>query len=250
MNKFIFLLGVGLGSLLNTRPVCAQSEATLGVHYTRTENYIGIASKLGFMSKEEIDRMEMTWGGRRRAGGTPYFLAMNEEQSFYTYAEEEEGGSRWRRTEYWAFRDLNQEERKDFMELGSDTYVVNDQWVLPKWKILDQIKEVNGYICLQAETKNPIKNQVIHAWFTDEIPYSFGPEGYGGLPGLILELEINGGDAVITASQIDWDYRGEISLPKKIKGKEVTAEQGDNIISKYIEESIKAKRNPYWIIRY
>jgi GLPGLI family protein len=250
MNKFVFLLWVGLGCLVNSAPLGAQTEATLGVRYTRTENYIGIASKLGFMSKEEIDRMEMTWGGRRRAGGTPYWLAMNEDQSFYTYAEEEEGGSRWRRNEYWAFRDLNQEERKDFLELGSDNYVIKDQWVLPKWKILDQIKEVNGYICIQAETRNPVKNQVIHAWFTDKIPYSFGPEGYGGLPGLILELEINGGDAVITANQIDWDYRGEISVPKKTKGKEITAEQGDSIIKKYIEDSIKAKRNPYWIIRY
>jgi GLPGLI family protein len=249
MNKYILLFIAGLNLGISS-PLISQSEATLGVRYNRTENYIGIASKLGYLSQEEIDRMEMTWGGRRRGGGTPYFLALNQEQSFYTYAEEEEGGARWRRTEYWAFRDIENSERIDFVELGSENYLIKDAWVLPKWKILDQIKEVNGYICLQAETRNPLKNQVIHAWFTDEIPYSFGPEGYGGLPGLILELEINGGDAVITATDLDWGYNGEIAMPKKIKAKELKVEQSDNLLKKYIEESVKAKRNPYWIIRY
>ena len=221
--------------------------------YERTENYVSIISKLNIMTREEIDRMDLTWGSRRRGsqGGMPYVLIMNEKRSFYTYAEDEVVNSNWRRSEFWSFRDIEAEERIDLLEFGGQNYIVKDEWKFPKWKILDKIKDVNGYVCMLAETKDPVKNQVIHAWFTDEIPYQFGPEGYGGLPGVILEIEINGGDAIITATSINLNYvSGEISLPKKMKGKNQTLAQYSDMAQKYIFESIQAKRNPYWNMRY
>jgi GLPGLI family protein len=32
------------------------------------------------------------------------------------------------------------------------------------------------------------KSQPVEAWFCPEIPFAYGPRGFGGLPGLILEL--------------------------------------------------------------
>ncbi len=221
--------------------------------YERTEDYISIVSKLNIMTREEIDRMDLTWGSRRRGsqGGMPYQLIMNKDRSIYTYAEDEQNNSNWRRSEFWSFRDLVAGERIDLLEFGGQNYIVKDEWEFPKWKILDKIKDVNGYVCMLAETKDPVKNQVIHAWFTDEIPYRFGPEGYGGLPGVILEIEINGGDAVITATSIELNYKSEeVSLPKKMKGKNQTLAQYSDMAQKYIAESIQAKRNPYWNMRY
>ena len=104
---------------------------------------------------------------------------------------------------------------------------------------------------MKAETKNEVKGQTIHAWFADGINFMGGPEGYGGLPGMILELDINGGDAIITATEVKLnDSEVETSLPKKVKGKNISQSDLDEIIKKYIDDTIEGKKNPYWRVRY
>lgn len=65
-----------------------------------------------------------------------------------------------------------------------------------KWVITNETKKIGKYICHKATSilvrdngKAGIFNFPITAWFTPEIPFSFGPIGYGGLPGMILELQ-------------------------------------------------------------
>ncbi len=55
------------------------------------------------------------------------------------------------------------------------------------WEIEDSVKIINGYKCTKAVSV--IKNKKYVAWFTEEIPLSNGPYVFGGLPGLILQLE-------------------------------------------------------------
>ncbi len=61
-----------------------------------------------------------------------------------------------------------------------------------KWEITDETKEIQGYTCKKAtaiyRSIGIPKGEVV-AWFAPKIPFSFGPSGYGGLPGLILEVE-------------------------------------------------------------
>lgn len=54
------------------------------------------------------------------------------------------------------------------------------------WVISDETKNINGKSCKLASLKNDSK---IRAWFTVDIPIQFGPMGYYGLPGLIVQLE-------------------------------------------------------------
>ena len=64
-----------------------------------------------------------------------------------------------------------------------------------KWTITKETKEINSYICYKATTlrygdKGPLdEKHSITAWFTPKIPVPYGPNGYGKLPGLILELQ-------------------------------------------------------------
>lgn len=256
MNRiliFFIIFNLGIPTDGKTQDYKTKSEAK--IMYERFEDYISIVSKLNIMSKEEIDRMDLTWGsgrrGRNARGMTPYVLLVNSDRSIYTYGEEEPPGSHWRRGDFVVLRDRENMERVDYIEFGGNNYIIRDEWTLPRWKILDKIKEVNGYVCMQAETRDTLKNQIIHAWFTDQIPYAFGPEGYGGLPGMILEIEINGGDAVISATSIDLNYsEGAVALPGKMKGKQQSLSDYSNMITKYIAESLKAKRNPFWMLRY
>ena len=63
------------------------------------------------------------------------------------------------------------------------------------WVITNESKKIDNYTCYKATSEYIVINgkgefhHPVIAWFCPELPYSFGPAGYGGLPGLILELQ-------------------------------------------------------------
>jgi GLPGLI family protein len=65
-----------------------------------------------------------------------------------------------------------------------------------KWQLSNENKKIGHFTCYKATSSytvvrgNKTMTFPIIAWFTPEISYSFGPMGYGGLPGLILELQV------------------------------------------------------------
>jgi len=114
---------------------------------------------------------------------------------------------------------MNTKDKVSYTEedIFGDEFVIKDS--LPKiaWEITNETKVIGGYNCLKATYIEPVsknnleayeryqektKNgkpsffemkkpepQTITAWYTSEIPVSFGPNGVWGLPGLILQLE-------------------------------------------------------------
>ncbi|OYU85578.1 MAG: hypothetical protein CFE24_01355 [Flavobacterium sp. BFFFF2] len=71
-----------------------------------------------------------------------------------------------------------------------------------QWKLHNEQKKIDHYNCLKAtsEIKNGDKTTLVTAWYCPQIPVSFGPKGYNGLPGLILEL--HEGDVVFGANKV------------------------------------------------
>lgn len=72
-------------------------------------------------------------------------------------------------------------------------YLVSKEYT--NWNILNESKMINNFLCYKAETIISSKNlrgkvvkRTTTAWFCPKIPLDFGPNGYCGLPGLILEL--------------------------------------------------------------
>lgn len=55
-----------------------------------------------------------------------------------------------------------------------------------KWELLSETKQILGYQCNQAKTYFRGRNYI--AYYCSEIPLSDGPWKFGGLPGLILEV--------------------------------------------------------------
>lgn len=93
-----------------------------------------------------------------------------------------------------------------FINLSSKSYVKQKNilsneyfvsWDLePKWKLIDDKKMIDGYLCFKAITdkvirinKTTTKIVPVTAWYCPVIPFSFGPKEYFNLPGLILELQ-------------------------------------------------------------
>jgi len=244
-NIFLFLLLLSFGT------VSAQSPQGT-ITFNRKTDWISIMSKLPYVSQEEVDRMTLTWGNNDDNKGQNYELFFKDNKSLFTQKEEESDGSySWRQAKFVLIRDHEAKKIKDMKEELGKTFLIEEDLSKVKWKILNEIKEIEGYLCMKAETKNEIKDQTIHAWFTNSIPISAGPEGYNGLPGMILEIDINEGDAVITATDVDLTTPiGKLPVPKKMKGKKTTYSELNGRIEKFIAESIEGRKNPYWRIRY
>lgn len=109
-----------------------------------------------------------------------------------------------------------------------------------EWNLEDEFKEIAGYKCQKATTKvyinsmNP--NRKITAWFSKELPFSFGPIGQAGLPGLILGLE---------RSDKYMYYADETTLLEKTK--DITPPtKGKRVTMDYI---LKINENPEKYIR-
>jgi len=103
-----------------------------------------------------------------------------------------------------------------------------------KWKMGVATKEIMGYICMQAETE--LDGEKILAWFTTDIPVSTGPERYYGLPGLMLEVNLNQGQTVWLANKIDLTMPNAALLEEPKDGKKVTAAKYQQIQDEKIAE--------------
>ena len=241
--------------LLLTAGFAVRAQKMEGeITYERVYHWTRIYSRLTYLSKEEKDRMQMTWKNddEQKMDMTLFF---NNKQTYYTYPLKEElseGGYSWRKGEFKVYRDFENEKRMDVIEMLGKTYVLDDSLKMPKWKVMNKIKEVAGYMCMMAVTEDTIKNQTITAWFADNLPVSGGPEQYYGLPGMILELDINDGDLVITAKDVKMRAvtEDELAVPKKIKGKKLTAEKYDELVGAHMRDSMKQHRNPFWSLPY
>ena len=65
-------------------------------------------------------------------------------------------------------------------------YLYTDSTSDMKWDLTGDTLTILDYHCNKASTKFRGRNYT--AWFTNEIPVSYGPLKFGGLPGLIINL--------------------------------------------------------------
>jgi GLPGLI family protein len=126
----------------------------------------------------------------------------------------------------------------------------------PNWELVDESKKIGDYSCFKAKLLIPVsekqkkeyeeflkkeaiksslfkleepKDKIITAWYTPEIPVSFGPNNYWGLPGLILE--INEPELIILCSKVVLNTKGTtIKVPNK--GQKVSQKEFDAIQKK------------------
>ena len=66
-----------------------------------------------------------------------------------------------------------------------EDFIVKDSVRKINWKITTEVRDIAGYNCRRANAIIMDSVYVI-AFYTDEIPFSGGPESFTGLPGMIL----------------------------------------------------------------
>jgi len=160
---------------------------------------------------------------------------------------------------------------KEFM--GKE-FLVKDSLKTYNWQMTGETRVIGGYNCFKATavipasktdfrnfrpkkeeekkddkakeeskegTKTSFMDQIempkeitITAWYTPEIPVSQGPEGYWGLPGLILE--VNDGKTTILCSKVVLNPKEKADIKAPATGKEVSQKEYDEIVIKKMEE--------------
>lgn len=221
------------------------------VEYRYRIFYGKIYASQPYISQQEKDRIMLSWNDPD-GYSTRMKLQFWPDKSRYTYGNPYETHSySWRVDDYFIENNLKDQTYLKYMDQMGKTYLVRDSLEAPKWRIMNEIRDILGHMCMKAVTEDSLRNQKITAWFASDIPVSTGPEEQFGLPGLVLAYEVNDGMLVVEAEKITFGEPQEsITLPKKLKGREVSGTKYQDLVREFIETSIESERAWIWDIRY
>ncbi len=223
------------------------------VKYKITFNFIKRMKPLNFLSKQEKERWEYQYSTlfEWKQYNLLYF---NEKESKYVESEEkaeDEGGYAGKKEKYEIHKYFETKTEKDILEIFGKVHIIEDSLPNLGWKIKNDLKEVAGHLCMNASREDTVKLQKIDAWFALDIPIPAGPERNFGLPGMILELDVNDGAMLIEAQSVTPAIlKKELEIPAKLKAKKITEGAYFDIINKHMKEKIKAEEYPYSGIPY
>ncbi|HOY04602.1 MAG TPA: GLPGLI family protein [Saprospiraceae bacterium] len=224
------------------------------IRYLVIHNWSKKMAAVDYISKQQRERISYMWGNRSewKMYTTMYITPTETKyEDSEERAEPDDDGYSWRQEVYIIKHNYAANTMQDVIQMLGKTYIIEDTLNPPDWKILNDLKEVAGHICMKASWKDTIKEQEIVAWFAMDIPVSAGPERFYGLPGLILEVDVNNGGMVVTADKIDLKKIGpELDLPKKLKGKKITEADYITLLKKHMKEKRAAEEPAFWGIRY
>jgi len=112
-----------------------------------------------------------------------------------------------------------------------------------QWKTTSESKKIGKYTCYKAfceQKRESIKGvYIVHitAWYCPLIPVSSGPVGYGGLPGLILELNHNN-NAIYKLKELRLNSNANFTYKKPTKGKKISIKEYDDIAIEIIKKRL------------
>ena len=96
----------------------------------------------------------------------------------------------------YVFNDITSSLQTVYDEWAEESHYYTEPLEEQTWDIVaDSTATILGYECLMAKTDYHGREWT--AWFAPDIPLSFGPWKFRGLPGLILKTEADGGFSFI-----------------------------------------------------
>jgi GLPGLI family protein len=139
-----------------------------------------------------------------------------------------------KRPENVFFTDFENGTTINYREFFGRYFLVNGQLKKLAWKMSGEQKKVLGFVCQKAVFQDT--SRTVEAWFTPQIPVAAGPGEWGGLPGMILEVSIDGSARTMVASKVELKALPKDAIEKPTKGKAVTQEEFDKIEQEKMKE--------------
>jgi GLPGLI family protein len=137
-------------------------------------------------------------------------------------------------------------------ELMGKVFLIKDNLVAYDWELTGETKNIGIYTCYKAvyereeesieinmidgevKEEKVTKKTTLVAWYTTDVPVSNGPNNYGGLPGLILE--VNDGDLTIVCSELVLNPKKVKEIIEPVKGKIVARKKFEDIAKEKTKE--------------
>ena len=155
------------------------------------------------------------------------------------------------------YKNIKENRVADKTEIQGKAFLVKDKLVKYDWVMTGETKNIGNYTCYKAMYEREVKKTnftmsvglgdkedpkeeektekvVVTAWYTPDVPISNGPSNYGGLPGLILE--INDGTQTIVCTEIILNPSKKIEINEPKKGKVVNRKKFSEISRKKAKE--------------
>jgi GLPGLI family protein len=237
-------------------PIAGKTQITEGsIRYLVTHNWSKKIAAVDYISKQQKERNAYMWGNTSewKIYSNLYFTPS--ETAFQDSEEKAEVSGEnsysWRKDAYFIKRNFATNKESDVIQILGKIYIIEDTLQAPNWKILNNLKEIAGHQCMNAFWQDTVKNQKVSAWFALDMPISGGPERFFGLPGMILEVDINDGGMLLTADRIESKkLTTELNPSKKYKGSLINEAGYLTILKKHMVEKRKAEEPYFWGIRY
>lgn len=169
-------------------------------------------------------------------------------------------------TTYTDIAKQTQYEERAFFE---KEFLIVDSLKQYKWKLSEETKTIAKQLCKKATTmitapqmsmrmsvrmnrggesnnntdtaaSKPMKPKETElvVWYAENIPVSVGPDNYSGLPGVIMEMDLDNGATVTTAVEVSTKYPKK-ELVQPTKGEKMTRAQFQENMQKLIQDMQK-----------
>lgn len=126
-------------------------------------------------------------------------------------------------------------------------YLVQDSLRKLAWKEKDEIRMIAGYKCHKAVSIICDTVYVV-AFYAEDIPVSGGPEMFGGLPGMILELAVPRLHTTWVANKVELKTPLPTDFTIPDKGKKTTQKElNESIAQSFKAWGKMASRNVWWV---
>jgi GLPGLI family protein len=206
-------------------------------------------------------------------------LMFNETESLYKPVEEDEeqelggGGMRMRmmRPQSEMYTSSNTMERLAQQDFLGKKYLVVDTVQMDPWRFGTETKEILGYVCRQAyytrtdtvrnmritrsdsqentEPEKRVITQEITAWYTDKIRPFLGPDRYNTLPGAVLAIDINNGERVIVAKNIEFKELKKNDLKAPSAGTRMSQTEYRKMVTEQMQKMRENGRGGMFMMR-
>lgn len=174
---------------------------------------------------------------------TQHQLFFNADESIYKLLEKDEdddegttnGGVTIKMTmpKNELYRNYTSQKKIELREMMGKKLLITDTLQTTPWKLGSETKTIKGFVCTKATMISEETKKTTVAWFTPEISCPSGPENYGTLPGMILEINIADGELVYTATKITFAKLKSSDLKQPTEGKPTSPEAYKKMIDEF-----------------